>query len=236
VSFGQSWQASALSFLEPNTFTVTKQLDRSIVWLEMGVGRDVLSFGALKFGLEGKEWSRLRYLEGFRFPVETADYFFGVYSVLRYPTISFRFRASHISSHWVDGTTEAVVGGSSSRFSREFLILEAQKKWLKSNCVIKATGGIKYTLHQVQDLEPAVSVPLTVAVTDYNENIEFGVSSCAGPSFPTYGAMLSVGAGPIGAPNLKAQIGYFYGYSRTGVELAKPKSSFIEVGTTVSVF
>jgi hypothetical protein len=111
-----------------------------------------------------------------------------------------------------------------------------QQQWLFSSMLVTGTGGVRYTIHQVQNLEPVFSIPFTISVADERKNVELSLSSAAGPSFPTYGAMLAISGAGIGAPNLKAQLAYYHGYSRTGVELAKPKNSFIELGTTVNVF
>ncbi len=104
------WVQNPALFLEPNNFGVEKEmLDRSL-WLKLGYGRDIFEVGKVGVGLEGIVWSRLETLSQFRFPVQTADYFFGLFADWHDAYATWRVRISHISSHLVDGT-DSITGG-----------------------------------------------------------------------------------------------------------------------------
>src|ERR1035437_6952396 len=90
------WTSDPGLFLEPNRFSVTKELQDRAMWLSIGFGRPAMTIGVVDIGLEALGWSRLRVLSGFRFPVETADYFFGMYAAWGGYDSYWRFRISHI--------------------------------------------------------------------------------------------------------------------------------------------
>lgn len=90
----------------------------------------------LSFGADLMTYTRLRSEGHFKFPVETTDYFFGINSALRLKSSAktilgdlfkgdeqFRIRIAHISSHLIDGYTDAnwVFKRSPFVFSREFV-------------------------------------------------------------------------------------------------------------------
>ncbi|MBI2793187.1 MAG: hypothetical protein HYX66_00880 [Ignavibacteria bacterium] len=82
------------------------------------------SDGWLRYGAELMTWTRLRSEGNFKFPVETIDYWFGLYASFKLMPIGIesRLRVAHISSHLVDGLADT--GGTLSRkpfvYSREF--------------------------------------------------------------------------------------------------------------------
>lgn len=232
-SVAQTWRAPEISFLEPNHFEVSKQLNASLVWLQMGIGADLYSTPDFQFGLEGKEWSRLRYLSGFRFPVETADYFFGAYSGYWLHKNYFRFRISHISSHWVDGTQNEVVSGSSSKFSREFATLELARRYTFREVSLRSVIGVRYTFHQVQKLEPTISFPITLETRFADGRLGFDLSTATGPSIPTYCAT-ALFLQETKWSELILRLGYSYGYPRAGAELRGPKEKLVELGVSIS--
>ncbi len=235
------WQALNGSFLEPNRFGISYDDTPERVLLEAGYGSDFLGFGRTRVGAEILVWSGLKTLEGFRFPVETADYFFGLYSVsplwvgMIKNFIQLRTRLSHISSHYVDGTTDSVVGGSSSKFSREFVSLEA----LATNRrrTLTASVGIKYVFHQVNKYEPTFQFPIAV---DYrvlrlgkkNDFILYA-SAAAGPSLPTYAGGIAFERQTFEDQALKIFAEYHSGHSRYGVDGDKNEAGF-QVGIRFS--
>jgi hypothetical protein len=90
----------------------------------------------LSFGVDLMTYTRLRSEGHFKFPVETTDYFFGINSALRLKDSAktalgklfkgdeqIRIRIAHISSHLIDGFTDAnwVFKKSPFVFSREFV-------------------------------------------------------------------------------------------------------------------
>jgi hypothetical protein len=177
------WRNDAAQFLEANQFSTTKEmLDRSL-WLRMGYGKPLvtLAYSNAQVGLEGLVWSRLNILSDFRFPVETADYYFGAFFTWRWS----RLRIGHISSHDVDGK-DTVHGGSSSHFSREFV------EWMV--CTPKTQGfllslGFRAYFHQVTQMEDVVVVPasLSIPIVGHGNDALFAVVSTGdGPVFPSY--------------------------------------------------
>lgn len=244
VSFAQTSRSGhydPAAFLEPNRFSVAKDLDNRALWLSAGYGHVVLSLDdrAAGLGMEGLIWSRLRALSGFRFPVETADYFFGLYIAVggagdpeRLP--DWRFRISHISSHIVDGADSTIVGGSSSRFSREFI--ELSKRW-EFNEDLVASVGLRWLFHQVQSIEPAFALPATFSWRFYDswkepiyerplgrgDRIELSVfgTTAYGPSWPTYGAGLVATISNDWLQPTDLKVYHVWGAPWDGVEAAK---------------
>ncbi len=177
-------------FLTPNQFTTTKELTSRALWLQAGYGREFIGSGNLRFGMEGLIWSRLRSLSDFRFPVETADYFFGAYEVWMNPLGPFRLRLSHISSHLVDGADSSIVGGSSSHYSREFVQVDQAIHREGPGIRYRASVGVRYIFHQVTNIEPAIVFPATFDLS----LASFGKA----PNERTLFLTLSDAAGPVG--------------------------------------
>jgi hypothetical protein len=115
----------------------------------------------MQTGLEALVWSRLRVLSDFRFPVETADYFFGMFFQWGESDYGWRARIGHISSHIVDGTDTGIVGGSSSKYSREFVEIMRQNPW-GDHYNILWNIGLRFYFHQVTKSEPLVAVPASI--------------------------------------------------------------------------
>ncbi len=153
------WRPLASSFLEPNRFATIYDHEATRLVLEAGYATEFLHTNRVDFGAEILIWSGLKTLDNFRFPVETADYFFGINAILpAFPTFPFftsRIRLSHISSHLVDGTKDSVVGGASSKYSREFVSFETEYLPFLGELPFRAMLGVKYILHQVTIVEPS---------------------------------------------------------------------------------
>jgi hypothetical protein len=162
------WRPLASSFLEPNRFATIYDHEASRLILEAGYGATVLHTESVDFGAEALIWSGLKTLTGFRFPVETADYFFGINAIIpslnTTPFLTARIRLAHISSHRVDGTKDSVIGGSSSKFSREFISLEAQYHSIFDELPFRGMLGVKYIFHQVTRVESDVQL---IAAVEY---------------------------------------------------------------------
>jgi hypothetical protein len=184
-------------FLEPNRFSIVKDLDARTLWLKIGYGRPFAQIGDVRLGLEALGWSRLRLLSDFRFPVETADYFFGAFAYWGQQGNAYRFRLSHISSHDVDGKA-TVTGGSSSHYSREFVELSRE---ISAANTLDLTLGARVMFHQVTKIEPWISFPCALQwkvldVVPMDMSHESGSSN----SLRCF-AFLSTGDGPVW-PNL----------------------------------
>ena len=234
----QSWKTVPGSFLEPNRFGVVSEIDDSYLWLEAGFGRDLTS-GHFSFGLEGLIWSRLRSLSGFRFPVETADYFFGPYAIFEFLGAKHRVRVSHISAHLVDGA-DTVVGGSSSRFSREFISLERSLDAELMGVRSFGSVGIRYVFHQVTEVEPAFQVLASLNArlirwgnTASNRGmLLLTVSADAGPSWPAGSAGMTTRWSFSSDTAIDLFARYYFGLSRAGIE-GKREERQLEIGLHV---
>lgn len=236
LEFLYPWIPLNGSFLEPNRFSISYDDTPSRLLLQAGYGQPVTHIGPTRIGAEILVWSGLKTLSGFRFPVETADYFFGFYSespVLMFRKLfSLRTRLSHISSHYVDGSTDTIIGGSSSRFSREFASVELQNMNM-INKMFTMSIGLKYVFHQVNKFEPAIQVPVAI---DYhlltlgkNDNITLYASTAAGPSLPVFAGGLTY-RHPTGREQaLELFAEYHDGHSRYGVD-GDTKQRGFEIG------
>lgn len=245
----QSWPDVPGSFLEPNRFAVVGEVGQPHLWLEAGFGRDLVNIEGVNIGLESLFWSRFRNLSGFRFPVETADYFFGIYSTFDLFGSKHRFRASHVSSHYVDGADTLVVGGSSSKFSKEFVSIERHysSKFLWFN--LFGAVGLRYNFHQVTPMESKLQFPSSMSVSLY----EFGRARLRPDSLRLAGvlfATISLNAGafiPAQSYGLTARFAftdqaaldifarYYDGKSRAGVE-AQTSHDLFEIGVRILPF
>ena len=237
------WIQMTGSFLEPNRFAVTRDISRERIRLEAGFGGDIINIDKTSVGAEGLIWSGLKTLSNFRFPVETADYFFGIYSTYslhingRGTPIPFRLRLSHISSHFVDGTKDTVIGGSSSRYSREFVSLESQLvPYNAEESWFALSAGIKYVFHQVTDVEPSVQFPITLDLIPRflpSMTYPFLTLSTAGSAyFPQYSAALTVRFNTGLNAYLDVYGEYHSGATRYGVE-GKLKENGYEFGIKI---
>ncbi len=234
------WIQMTGSFLEPNRFAVIRDISRERLRLEAGFGGEIINIDNTSAGAEGLIWSGLKTLSNFRFPVETADYFFGIYTVYslhingRATPIPLRLRLSHISSHLVDGTNDTVIGGSSSRYSREFVSLESQLvPYNAEESWFALSVGVKYIFHQVTSIEPSLQFPITLDLIPRflpSMTYPFLTLSTAGSAyFPQYSAALTVRFNTGLNAYLDIYGEYHSGATRYGVE-GKQKEHGYEFG------
>jgi hypothetical protein len=129
-----NFQPLIASHLEPR-LGLTRLIGERRLRLDIGNSVDLLAMHfhpgsdeLLSIGADFFTWSSLRQTANFHFPVDAADYLFGINSAYQkkisdaYKT-AFRFRWSHISAHLVDGSTvqnEASGGSSKYIYSREY--------------------------------------------------------------------------------------------------------------------
>ena len=194
------WQELRGSFLEPNRFATAFDFKPQWYRLEAGYGGEVARISTVAIGAEGLIWSGLKAFKDFRFPVQTADFFFGAYTIFPLPLWGaenleawrMRFRISHISSHYVDGA-DSIPANRSSEFSREFVSLETLfDKADKYN--FRLSLGIKYVFHQVQDIEQRLQFPGVLDFIFYNRDANqlfATLSSAAGPTLANYSLCLT---------------------------------------------
>ncbi len=192
-----TWMEMRGSFLEPNRFATVFDFQPRWLRLEAGYGAEVFRISTVAIGAEALIWSGLKAYSDFRFPVQTADYFFGIYSIFPLPIWGgnlrpwrMRLRVSHISSHLVDGAQGSVIGGSSSRFSREFVSLETLFDETEKSS-FRLSLGVKFIFHQVQNIEQQFQFPGVLDFVVYNDqgNQLFAtLSTAAGPSLAMYSA------------------------------------------------
>ncbi len=228
------WVQDPELFLEPNNFAFEKEMLDPSLWLKLGFGRDFMELHGVGIGLEGIVWSRLETLSQFRFPVQTADYFFGAFADWHDANATWRFRISHISSHLVDGT-DSITGGSSSRYSREFV--ELMREVPLRNMFddgITWTIGVRGYFHQVTKIEPWVASPCSLSwrFVDIAGVFGEGPYGPIGKSYPV-SMFISSGDGPvwpsiaggIRAERMSSDFGalgleleYYYGASWAGTD------------------
>lgn len=243
-----SWHDNPGFFLEPNRFSIAKELGDRSLWFQMGFGKPIFSYGGLQIGLEGLAWSRLQALSQFRFPVETVDYFFGAFFTwVQSPDVGWKLRISHISSHLVDGA-DSITGGSSSKYSREFVELTRTNPWNGHEEFLWSVG-VRVYFHQVTKIEPWIAVPACLTwrfVSVHSENgtlfSEPRKSDSCNPGIIDYNYYLFVssGDGPIStsiAGGLRAertigemsaldlQLYYYYGASWAGTDAGTKRST-----------
>lgn len=132
--------AQALNFkpllantFEPRVGTIYECAGRKLR-LDICTSLDVKTFdlqnSKLSIGVDFFTYTRLRSEGKFKFPVETADYFFGVNGAYVSNPWSFRFRVAHISSHIVDGMADSVtLKREPFVYSREFFDLVGAYQW-----------------------------------------------------------------------------------------------------------
>jgi hypothetical protein len=230
------WREEPGLFLESNRFCTTKELlDRSL-WLQIGYGKPFVTLPKqdIQIGLEALVWSRLRILSDFRFPVETADYYFGAYLTwdhndferaqqINWPAgESWRLRIGHISSHEVDGL-DSVASGSSSHYSRELIEIMRQFRvplFLRSEIFL--TLGVRGYFHQVTKIEPWISFPASLTcpiVFRDRDGVCAFISSGNGPVWPSVSGGLRAQQA-IGNENACSglELSYYYGASWAGTD------------------
>jgi hypothetical protein len=231
-----SWVPLSGSFLEPNQFSTIWDFSRQEILLEAGYGQDVIRTERTIIGAEGLIWSGLNSISGFRFPVETADFFFGLYGVYAVPIAGWnyplpvRVRLSHISSHLVDGTTDSTFGGSSSKYSREFISVESQIVPHDKSSWFAVSGGIKYVFHQVTKVEPAIQFPITVDLIPrflpYQSYFFISASTTGSAYYPQYSAALTIRFYTTKETYLDLFGEYHTGATRFGVEGTQKENGY----------
>ena len=115
-------------------------------------------------GAEFFIWSLLRREPKFRFPVEAADYFFGVTLNSQRPAVggafSARLRLSHMSAHAVDGVFDSTY--KPRVYSREFVSFAAALE----RSLFKVSAGLSYLFHSIPDtigeIQPEFGVQIGV--------------------------------------------------------------------------
>jgi hypothetical protein len=236
------WQELRGSFLEPNRFTTAFDFKPGWYRLEAGYGGEIARISTIGIGAEGLIWSGLKAFKDFRFPVQTADYFFGVYSIFPLPiwgannleAWKMRFRLSHISSHYVDGAGVTPTN-TSSQFSREFVSLEALfDKAEKSR--FRLSLGLKFVFHQVKDIEEQFQFPGVFDIIAFNKDgnqIFATISTASGPTLANYSAGITYRRMFESKTNADIYAEYHAGRSRYGV-YSDTKQDGFEVGIRVS--
>jgi hypothetical protein len=235
------WKQDMGLFLEPNHFSIVKEIQDRSLWLIIGYGAQVLAISnKVGIGIEGLAWSRLQMLSGFRFPVETVDYYFGSSIIWGRYNRLWRFRVGHISSHDVDGK-DSVFGGSSSKFSREFLEITYASP-IEENGRLGWSIAARGYFHQVTKMDPWFSIPATFAYRlisfeskRYGEHghpflavdypVDFFISTGAGPTWPCLsgGIRVTRSAEKIGL--FDTQLSYQYGASWAGTDAGAKRST-----------
>ncbi len=235
-----AWMEMRGSFLEPNRFATVYDFKPAWLRLEAGYGGEVARISTVSVGAEGLIWSGLEAESGFRFPVQTADYFFGFYSIFPLQIWGsnlrpwrMRLRISHISSHLVDGA-DSIKGGASSEYSREFVSLESLFDETERNS-FRLSLGVKYVFHQVMKIEQPFQFPAVLDVIILKEgwNQLFAtISTAAGPTLAEYSAGLTLRTSSSKGSFADLYGEYHTGRSRYGVYSGLKQDGF-ELGIRV---
>jgi hypothetical protein len=235
------WRPLFGSFLEPNRFTTLYDSDPRRLRIEAGYGTEFLRFTNVDIGAECFIWSGLKTESDFRFPVETADYFFGLNAVIQqfpYPVLVSRIRLSHISSHLVDGTQDSIFGGSSSHYSREFISFESEYIPFAGELPLRVSAGIKFVFHQVTKVEPIVQFPITIECTAMRwfsvakdaalkgGEVFLSAGTAGGPQYPLFTGSLVLRLQPGAQTATDFYVQYYNGDTKYGVEGDTKRSGF----------
>jgi hypothetical protein len=234
------WEEMRGSFLEPNRFATAFDFKPQWYRIEAGYGGELARISTVAVGAEGLIWSGLAAYKDFRFPVQTADYFFGVYSIFPLPIWGenlevwrMRFRLSHISSHLVDGAA-SITPGASSEYSREFISLESLFDETEKNN-FRFSLGVKFVFHQVMNIEQKFQFPGVLDIILYNksDNQLFAtISTAAGPTLAAYSAGLTFRRTTESKTFGDLYAEYHAGRSRYGVYSAEQQDGF-EIGIRI---
>ncbi|MEI8134101.1 MAG: hypothetical protein WCH46_03355 [bacterium] len=235
------WNELRGSFLEPNRFATAFDFKPGWYRIEAGYGGEIARFSSTTIGAEGLIWSGLKAYKDFRFPVQTADYFFGLYSIFPLPLWGtgldpwkMRFRLSHISSHLVDGAA-SVEAGASSKFSREFISVETLFDETDARS-FRLSLGIRLIIHQISSIEQSFQFPGVldfVMYKDRSSQVFATLSTDAGPSLANYSGGITYRR--TSATNSIADVyaEFHTGRTRYGVE-GNVKQDGFEIGIRVA--
>ena len=132
---GLNIQPFTANFIEPRGGSMIG-LNGNRLRLDIGTSKDIFRMNSndetISFGADVFTFTRLRSQSGFKFPVETVDYLFGVNAGYKKECENIeygvRFRFSHISAHLVDGryndkTNDWTNNRKPITFSKEFFEL-----------------------------------------------------------------------------------------------------------------
>lgn len=186
---------------------VLLDIGASLDLLQLDVGQDSLHLSTLGFGADFGTFSLLRRLDGFKFPVDAADYVFGINVSWRAPlqtdafplALSVRLRLSHISAHLIDGSFDLDRlqwrnGRLPFTFSREFIHLTIAL----SSSFARAYLGYEWLFN---------TVPVDVARHSAQAGLELFAPLVLGLSLAPFLAC-DVRLSPIWRPELERTDGY----------------------------
>lgn len=152
---GLNIQPFTANFIEPRGGSMIG-LDGNKLRLDIGTSKDIFKMNSgketISFGADVFTFTRLRSQNGFKFPVETVDYLFGINAgykkVCNNKEYGVRFRFSHISAHLVDGrydnkTEQWIDGRKPITFSKEFLELFPYYRLHG----LRVYAGVTYIIH-----------------------------------------------------------------------------------------
>ena len=157
---GLNIQPFTANFIEPRGGSMIG-LDGNRLRLDIGTSKDIFKMNSgeetISFGADVFTFTRLRSQSGFKFPVETVDYLFGINTGYKKECgdneLGVRFRFSHISAHLVDGryndkTDSWTDGRKPITFSKEFFELFPYYRLHG----FRAYAGITYIIHILPDV------------------------------------------------------------------------------------
>ena len=161
ISSGLQFRPLTANVYEPRV-GILSQLGKNLLRLDIGNSIDLIRYrptvdsGVYTIGSDFFTYTLLRGEQGFHFPVDASDYFFGFNGSFRKPmnsgVLSSRLRISHISSHFVDGHYDNTTatwknGRAPTVYSREFI--DVVGAWESSACenLTRVYLGATYLFH-----------------------------------------------------------------------------------------
>ena len=186
---GHLFSPLTANILEPRIGCVF-QLTEKKLRLDIGTTVDLFEFDSgeeskTRIGTDFFTLSRLRSEGNMKFPVETADYFFGVNGTtkgkLNGLNYSARLRLAHISSHIVDGLAhDTILNRKPFVYSREFAEITGAINFDEFRCY----SGLTYVFSR----QPKITNPVIPQIGfDFNYKINQYIKVLAGYDFKLSG-------------------------------------------------
>jgi len=191
----------------------------------------------IRYGTDFFTFSRLRSEGRFKFPVETADYFFGVNSSLKYHYFNtdyyVRLRLSHISSHLIDGySKDGVFNKIPEVYSREFIDLVFALDYFGLRPYVGSSFVFSTIPKDVNKIIPQFGIDYHFAIND-NLEVRAGYDYKLGGSDNIYTSIHSAQIGLLikqyGSYGVLINYNYYRGRSMQGM-FYKEKDNYSAVG------
>ncbi len=211
---------------------VMGQLEVKKLRLDIGNSIDLMRFAqdsiVFSIGADFFTFSRLRSEGNLKFPVETADYYFGLNAAVVFPkqfdwTPSARLRYAHISSHLIDGLADSVGhfnGNLPFVYSREFIdaTFALEKNGLRFYC------GLNYVYARLprsaSPIIPQLGFDMRYPISkifEFQGGLDEKIAGVDGIFLPMHAAQVGVLLKTSPQRGISANLYYFSGRSIHGM-------------------